>query len=95
MTFEENLLQLLNKALEPLQQEIADLKNQIKVKNYPPVITVKEAKEILKIGTTKMYELTHHPNFPAIRTSDSSKAHIKIPTEPFLKWINENPDLIA
>ncbi|WP_339063606.1 helix-turn-helix domain-containing protein [Tepidibacillus marianensis] len=81
-----------------VREELANMKNELKAEiiethqtnGYPPVITVKEAREILKVGQTTMYEITKHPTFPAIRTSDSPKAHIKIPTQQFLNWIQEH-----
>lgn len=94
-SFENMMRQIVR---EEIQQAFNDLRNELSTSasnDYPHVLSVKEAAKILNIGTTRMYELTHIPSFPAIRTSNNPKAHIKIPREPFLKWINDNANLIA
>ncbi|KXG42856.1 MerR family transcriptional regulator [Tepidibacillus decaturensis] len=90
-SFENMLRKIIREELTKMKEELkAEIVQAQQTNGYPPVITVKEAKEILKVGTTTMYEITKHPTFPAIRTSDSPKAHIKIPTQKFLDWIQEH-----
>jgi len=90
-SFESMIRSIIREELTMMKEALkADIVHTQQTSGYPPIITVKEAKEILKVGTTTMYEITKHPTFPAIRTSDNPKAHIKIPTEQFLKWIQEH-----
>lgn len=57
----------------------------VKFDNLPDVLTVKELKQALRIGTTKAYELTKLKGFPAIEIG----GRILIPKKSLEKWLEE------
>ncbi|RCW62970.1 helix-turn-helix domain-containing protein [Saliterribacillus persicus] len=50
---------------------------------YPPVLEVKDIKEILGIGRRQAYELVHSEQFHTIKVGKS----IRIPTQNFFNWL--------
>ena len=53
--------------------------------DYPDVLTVAEMKTLLRIGTTKAYELTKLKGFPAIEIG----GRILIPKKSLEKWLEK------
>jgi excisionase family DNA binding protein len=49
-------------------------------------LTIKEIREILKIGSNSAYNLIHSKAFPVIRIGHS----YRIPKDPFYAWLNES-----
>ncbi len=50
-------------------------------------LTVKEVREILKIGTNSAYNLIHSKAFPVRKVGHS----YRIPSESFFKWLDGQP----
>lgn len=53
--------------------------------DYPDVLTVAEMKTLLRIGTTKAYELTKLKGFPVVELGGKKL----IPKESLRKWLEE------
>ena len=53
-------------------------------------LTVKELREILRIGTNSAYTLIHSKAFPVIKIGQT----YRIPAEPFYAWLG-NPNAAA
>lgn len=85
MTIEDQLRQMIEQAIEPLVNEIKELRAKIEVKEYPPVLRVKDMAKIMQIGITRAYEIARDPSFPAIRDGDK----ILIVTDRFFDWLHE------
>lgn len=52
----------------------------------PETLTVQEIQKILKLGRNSVYNLVHSRAFPIIRVGNL----IRIPKEPFYKWLSES-----
>ena len=50
------------------------------------VLTIKEVKEIMKIGTNAAYNLVHSKSFPIIKVGHS----YRIPKESFYAWLTQS-----
>lgn len=50
------------------------------------MLTIKEVKEVMKIGTNAAYNLVHSKSFPVIKVGHS----YRIPKEPFYAWLNQS-----
>jgi hypothetical protein len=86
MSLDTHLEELIKKAIAPLVQEIQELKSQIKQRDYPPTLTVKQAAEIANRGTAFIYESAHDPSFPKIQGEGGK---ITIPTDLYLEWLRK------
>ena len=54
----------------------------IDLQALPPVLTIKEVMEILRIGKSQAYELAKRKDFPKLPIDKP----IRIPRDKFLKW---------
>ena len=52
----------------------------------PPILTVSELCEVLRIGRRQGYELVHRDGFPSIRVGRS----IRVPRQGLERWLSEN-----
>ena len=50
------------------------------------MLTIKEVKEIMKIGTNAAYNLVHSKSFPVIKVGHS----YRIPKESFYAWLTQS-----
>jgi len=50
----------------------------------PPILNVADVKEYLGIGLRQAYELVNGGFFPILKIN----RRLKIPRDPFLKWVN-------
>jgi len=57
----------------------------VKFDNLPDVLTVKELKQVLRIGSTKAYELTNLAGFPVVKIGGRKL----IPKKSLEKWLEE------
>ncbi|MEC1744155.1 helix-turn-helix domain-containing protein [Schinkia azotoformans] len=87
-TIDELIQQSVRDAIVPLVEEIKELKRQLNQTNYPPLLSVDEACQILKMGKSTVYELTQRIDFPAIR--DGRK--VRIPYRKLIEWIDKNSE---
>lgn len=55
------------------------------VENLPPVLTVIEIAQFLRIGRTMAYELTRRKDFPAVRIGRA----VRVPRDRFLAWLEQ------
>lgn len=51
----------------------------------PPVLTVLEAAQVLRIGKNRTYELCHEKKIPHVKIGHS----IRIPRDALLRWMEE------
>ncbi len=69
-----------------IREEVAKATKHLEPrKELPFFLTVKEAKELLRISDSKMYELMGRPDFPVCR-----EAGVKIYTDELLAWVEAN-----
>ncbi|MCL6445686.1 MAG: helix-turn-helix domain-containing protein [Alicyclobacillus sp.] len=52
--------------------------------DLPICLTPEEARALLRIGRTRMYELCHDPSFPCFRIG----SRILIPRDRLLRWLD-------
>ncbi|WDF05518.1 helix-turn-helix domain-containing protein [Shouchella hunanensis] len=67
MSFEETIRQIVREENEEFLQKIKDELNYSAHDSMPDVLTVQEAAEYLRMGKSKMYELSQHHDFPSWR----------------------------
>jgi excisionase family DNA binding protein len=53
------------------------------LEDLPPVFTVYELRDVLRISLPKAYELAHQQGFPKLYVGRS----IRIPRNPFIAWL--------
>jgi excisionase family DNA binding protein len=54
------------------------------------ILTSREARELLKIGRTKLWELTREQVIPAYRVGDGKKASLRYKRSELLAWLDQN-----
>ncbi|GAA0313578.1 hypothetical protein GCM10008967_00070 [Bacillus carboniphilus] len=84
MSIEETIRKIIQEENEKHYERIEQLLDQHGVQGAPPLLTVEEAAQILKMGKTSVYELTNRHDFPAIR--DGRK--VRISYSGLMNWIN-------
>ncbi len=55
-------------------------------KEVPLLLTVSQAAELMQLGRDTVYQLTHRPDFPALRLGRS----VRINRELLQVWLNQN-----
>ena len=54
------------------------------------ILTSREAQELLKIGRTKLWELTRHHMIPAYRVGDGRRSSLRYKRSELLAWLDQN-----
>lgn len=54
------------------------------------ILTSREACELLKIGRTKLWELTRRNLFPAYRVGNGNKSELRYKRSELLAWLDQN-----
>jgi excisionase family DNA binding protein len=54
------------------------------------ILTSKEARELLKIGRTKLWELTRENMIPAYRVGSGKTASLRYRRAELLAWLDQN-----
>ena len=54
------------------------------------ILTSREAQELLKIGRTKLWELTRKSLIPAYRVGHSKRSALRYKRSELLDWLNQN-----
>ena len=54
------------------------------------ILTSKEARELLKIGRTKLWELTRRQVIPAYRVGRGSRASLRYKRSELFAWLDRN-----
>ena len=54
------------------------------------ILTSREARELLKIGRTKLWELTRQNMIPAYKVGTGKKAGLRYKRSELLEWLNQN-----
>ena len=54
------------------------------------ILTSKEARELLKIGRTKLWELTRESLIPAYRVGSGKTASLRYRRAELLAWLDQN-----
>ena len=54
------------------------------------ILTSREARELLKIGRTKLWELTRENVIPAYRLGSGKKASLRYKKSELLAWLDQN-----
>ena len=58
--------------------------------NYEEILTSREARELLKIGRTKLWELTRKAVIPAYRVGDGKRSDLRYKRSELLSWLDQN-----
>ena len=69
-------------ALEPSMSEESNPKDEI--------LTSREARELLKIGRTKLWELTRKSDIPAYRVGTGKRSDLRYKRSELLRWLDQN-----
>lgn len=67
MSFEDTIRQIVREENEEFLQKLKDVLNYSPSDSMPDVLTVQEAAQYLRMGKSKMYELSQHHDFPSWR----------------------------
>ena len=54
------------------------------------ILTSREARELLKIGRTKLWQLTRQADIPAYRVGTGKKASLRYKKSELLAWLDQN-----
>ena len=54
------------------------------------ILTSREARELLKIGRTKLWELTRKNVIPAYRVGDGKRSDLRYKRSELLHWLDQN-----
>lgn len=54
------------------------------------ILTAREARQLLKIGRTKLWELTRHNEIPAYRVGSDNRASLRYKRDELLRWLEGN-----
>jgi excisionase family DNA binding protein len=54
------------------------------------ILTSREARELLKIGRTKLWRLTRENTIPAYRLGDGKKSSLRYKRSELLAWLDQN-----
>jgi len=54
------------------------------------ILTSREARELLKIGRTKLWELTRTASIPAYRVGDGKRSSLRYKRSELLDWLDRN-----
>ncbi len=54
------------------------------------ILTSREARELLKIGRTKLWELTRKNHIPAYRVGSGKKSSLRYKRSELLAWLDQN-----
>jgi len=54
------------------------------------ILTSREARELLKIGRTKLWELTRTNSIPAYRVGDGKRSSLRYKRSELLDWLDRN-----
>ena len=54
------------------------------------ILTSREAQALLKIGRTKLWELTRKNSIPAYRLGDGARASLRFKRSELLAWLEQN-----
>lgn len=54
------------------------------------ILTSREAMELLKIGRTKLWELTRESRIPAYRVGNGKRAALRYKRSELLAWLDQN-----
>ena len=54
------------------------------------ILTSREARALLKIGRTKLWELTRKASIPAYRVGDGKRSDLRYKRSELLSWLDQN-----
>ena len=57
---------------------------------HEEILTSREARELLKIGRTKLWELTRKAVIPAYRVGDGKRSDLRYKRSELLSWLDQN-----
>jgi excisionase family DNA binding protein len=57
---------------------------------HEEILTSREARELLKIGRTKLWELTRKARIPAYRVGDGKRSDLRYKRSELLNWLDQN-----
>ena len=57
---------------------------------HEEILTSREARELLKIGRTKLWELTRKALIPAYRVGDGKHSDLRYKRSELLSWLDQN-----
>ena len=57
---------------------------------HEEILTSREARELLKIGRTKLWELTRKAVIPAYRVGDGKRSDLRYKRSELLNWLDQN-----
>jgi excisionase family DNA binding protein len=57
---------------------------------HEEILTSREARALLKIGRTKLWELTRKAVIPAYRVGDGKRSDLRYKRSELLSWLDQN-----
>jgi len=78
-------------AAEPLEREVGSAEERGRVGERPDeILTSVEACRFLKIGRTKLWELTRRSMLPAYRVGSGKTSGLRYKRSELLRWLERN-----
>ena len=63
---------------------------EMRARDEDEILTSREAQELLKIGRTKLWELTKKNLIPAYRLGNGQKASLRFKRSELIAWLEQN-----
>ena len=73
-------------AKQPLMAEPEETRQKL----ASEILTAREARDLLKIGRTKLWDLTRKSVVPAYRVGDGKKSALRYKRSELLAWLDHN-----
>jgi len=73
-------------AKQPLMAEAEETRRM----SASEILTAREARDLLKIGRTKLWDLTRKSVVPAYRVGDGKKSALRYKRSELLAWLDHN-----
>ena len=69
---------------------MSELKETMTSDQYEEILTSREARELLKIGRTKLWELTRKAVIPAYLVGEGKRSDLRYKRSELLSWLDQN-----
>ncbi len=69
---------------------MSEFKEKMMKDQHEEILTSREARELLKIGRTKLWELTRKAVIPAYRVGDGKRSDLRYKRSELLNWLDQN-----
>jgi excisionase family DNA binding protein len=69
---------------------VSEFNEAMAKEQHEEILTSREARELLKIGRTKLWELTRKAVIPAYRVGEGKRSDLRYKRSELLSWLDQN-----